>query len=982
LSGGTYAGTLKHIQLTPDHLSVTVASTGYVAADGAAVYAYGPNFYELLNEGRIVSSGGDAIYLASGGAVTNAAGALIAGAAGGIVLEATAGTVSNAGTITGTDGYGVELGAGGTIFNQTGGLIDGYGGVTLDGPGVLTNDGTIEASGGLSVRFGSPADMLVVGTGAQFVGSVSGGGGTLELAAASGTISGLGSGAILSGAESGTLGDFATYMIGPSADWTLTGDATIGMGEALSVLGTLAGSGTLTVAGGPVALGPGAALRVADWQSSGPGSVVDVDAGVAFKGGFAAGGGSVVSIAPGDFLALDGPADFVGATVEGGGVLYVQAVSSLSGLTISGGALLENTGTLSERGGALELGDTAGTVGRFYNTGTLLLTDNDGIIGGISNRSQCVNVGLLEKSAGSSSAVSVSLVDRGRIEILSGTLVLSGPRNSLAGPIAGPGVLALAGGVSTLGVGTSLATGGLSESGTGTSLVVNTDLAYGGWLTQSAGTLDLNGTALTLTGNAGFGGVVAGTGSLVLAAGRDAILSGATLTMASWSITGAHSFVSFAADLTYAGVLDQSAGTLALGGTTLTLDGGGSLAGTVTGWGTLVIGGGDKLLGPGAQIDVSSWSLRGGTSEVATGSSVIYAGSFTDSATTVLDSGGLLILTGQAGFAGATVTGGGVLRLAGSTVVSGLLAGGTVVIQNFGSLVQHGAGLTPGLQASDRVTVENTGTWTLADDGGLTTRNAAAAFFLDRGLFEKTGGSGTSLVSAAVDDTGSIEVLQGTLEFSAGMQGTGTASIGTGAALRFDSLVVSTLSVGFLGSSGDLILDDPVGTELHFEATVSGFGSADAIDLPTFRFRSTTTLGWTQSTETGGVLTITDTEKTARLALDGLYASGNFIQQADGGVGTLIRFQPAAAQLSRSSARAAAAGGPIDGRSPGATLAARIAGFAPDPVIDRPVPVAAGDPDPSTHVFARPEAAVGIRLERSWHDPAGLAVLDRPDASL
>ena len=42
------------------------------------------------------------------------------------------------------------------------------------------------------------------------------------------------------------------------------------------------------------------------------------------------------------------------------------------------------------------------------------------------------------------------------------------------------------------------------------------------------------------------------------------------------------------------------------------------------------------------------------------------------------------------------------------------------------------------------------------------------------GLFEKTGGTGLSVISAAFDNTGTVEVTTGTLEFSGGFLNSGT----------------------------------------------------------------------------------------------------------------------------------------------------------------------------------------------------------------
>ena len=63
--------------------------------------------------------------LGAGGSVTNQAGGLISGGNTGLYVANAAGTVTNAGTITGMARYGIILGAGGSVTNQAGGAISG-----------------------------------------------------------------------------------------------------------------------------------------------------------------------------------------------------------------------------------------------------------------------------------------------------------------------------------------------------------------------------------------------------------------------------------------------------------------------------------------------------------------------------------------------------------------------------------------------------------------------------------------------------------------------------------------------------------------------------------------------------------------------------------------------------------------------------------------------------------------------------------------
>ena len=89
----------------------------------------------------------------SGGSLQNSYG-LISVRTYGVVAGATA-VVSNSGTITDVAGAAVYLKAGGFVSNNNFGSIAGYNGVLVtDGPGSVTNGGTISGSGKDAVSFG------------------------------------------------------------------------------------------------------------------------------------------------------------------------------------------------------------------------------------------------------------------------------------------------------------------------------------------------------------------------------------------------------------------------------------------------------------------------------------------------------------------------------------------------------------------------------------------------------------------------------------------------------------------------------------------------------------------------------------------------------------------------------------------------------------------------------------------------------------
>jgi hypothetical protein len=91
--------------------------------------------------------------------------------------------------------------------------------------------------------------------------------------------------------------------------------------------------------------------------------------------------------------------------------------------------------------------------------------------------------------------------------------------------------------------------------------------------------------------------------------------------------------------------------------------------------------------------------------------------------------------------------------------------------------------------------------------------------------------------------------------------------------------------VTFEGPNGTLQLDD----SRAFTGTVAGFGATDQIDLRDISFVSQMTLGYaSNSTGTGGTLTISDGSHRAALALLGQYAATSFVAVSDGHGGVAI----------------------------------------------------------------------------------------------
>ena len=148
-----------------------------------------------------------------------------------------------------------------------------------------------------------------------------------------------------------------------------------------------------------------------------------------------------------------------------------------------------------------------------------------------------------------------------------------------------------------------------------------------------------------------------------------------------------------------------------------------------------------------------------------------YAGSFSEGAgDTFVLSGGHLLLSGAATFAGGTVDGSNILYTEGTTTVSGLTIGGTVEWENTNAVNQSGGNVTIGDASGDEAILFNTSTATydILDNSGIELGASTASYIKNAGLFEKTGGTGMSTIVPAVTNTGTIEVTSGTLDFEGG----------------------------------------------------------------------------------------------------------------------------------------------------------------------------------------------------------------------
>ena len=248
-------------------------------------------------------------------------------------------------------------------------------------------------------------------------------------------------------------------------------------------------------------------------------------------------------------------------------------------------------------------------------------------------------------------------------------------------------------------------------------------------------------------------------------------------------------------------------------------------------------------------------------------------------------------MSGAATFAGGTVDGSNFLYTEGTTTVSGLTIGGTVEWENTKTVNQSGGTVTIGDASGDEAILYNTpkATYDIADNSGIARGSSTASYIDNAGLFEKSGGTGTSTIAPYVINTGTLEVTDGTLDLKAGVYGTGKDQISGAATLEFDSIVKAGQTASFTGSGGELALHDPAG----FAGSISGFDTAGAGSNDTIEVAGPWV--FTGFTENAGgtrreTLGFANGSSTLSLTLIGDYTPADFVHQSGPKGSTLITY--------------------------------------------------------------------------------------------
>ncbi|EGY02201.1 outer membrane autotransporter [Nitrospirillum viridazoti Y2] len=456
-NAGTILGIGDGVQVNGVMGTLDNSGTIYGTLEGVHVAFTGSTLGTLINEAAGVIGPGSITAVSSSAVRVNA----------GIFVEsgALAGTIINAGLVTGSLGVTGSAGTGGLVLNA---------GLVVDGAGVGTilNSGTIIGDTGIRFQGVSTIGYVSIAAG----GAVTGGG-VATISGASGTaqnggIVATGSATIGTITNSGTISGAVGVLVQQIAAVTLLG---IGAG------GTITGvtSGVRLVDSGTIATLSNSGL---------------IQAGQALLVGTAATLGTVLN--SGTIAGNITDASGLGLTISGGSG---STIGTLTGATLTNQGTITNTaGNLVFAGGNLLLNDSIVATGQtVVNTGAALVLSSVVSIAGAYTQ----NAGTLAVIPGSS-----GLVVSGDASITGGTVIASlspaGTANYLAGTVAG-----------------TLVQGGAASNYTGAAVSIAgtlSHLAGAGTTATVGGTVDLllaygndyiGGSLATLKNTIAIGGV-------------------------------------------------------------------------------------------------------------------------------------------------------------------------------------------------------------------------------------------------------------------------------------------------------------------------------------------------------------------------------------------------------------------------------------------------------------------------------------------
>ena len=150
----------------------------------------------------------------------------------------------------------------------------------------------------------------------------------------------------------------------------------------------------------------------------------------------------------------------------------------------------------------------------------------------------------------------------------------------------------------------------------------------------------------------------------------------------------------------------------------------------------------------------------------------VITGTTVDAGATLDWAGNLAEIENLQGAGAVTNTGGAeTMFLEGTTNFSGTISGALSLQFNGAASLSGLEDMTGGATVEGSNTVANTGTYDMVGNEGIAGTSASA--FINDGVFEKTGGVGVSHVTTNFINSGALNVLSGSIEFSGGFTNNG-----------------------------------------------------------------------------------------------------------------------------------------------------------------------------------------------------------------
>ncbi len=845
----------------------TIQMNGFdLSTAGGAVSMTGAN--GISNLGTI-NRGAGALTLNSSGAITQNAGDSIAGS-GALIKQGigtltlsnantyTGATLINAGTLAVTVNNALGTSAGGTTI-ASGATLD-LRNVTYSSTEALTvNGGTILASTGTSSLAGNialGANSTVNVTGAQLTLSrvISGAtfgidkqsAGTLVLAGAN-TYTGS------TNVSGGTLRLNATNRIANTSAVTVASGATFDMNNFSDTVGSLAGSGNVTLGSATLTAGGNGTSTTYSGVVSGTGGLTKAGAGVMTLSGantytgatrisggtLRASGGNAIADASAVTLA-----NVAGASLD---LTNDETIGNLSSGGATGGNVTLNTNTLTvnQAGTTTYSGAISGTGGLVKNgAGALTLSGVNSYSG-----QTLLNAGTLAAGANNVFGNSTNLVVNGgtlsmttRSDTVAGVQLLAGSITGTSGILTSTSNYDLQSGTITAALSGTVA---LNKSTGGTVLLSGAN-AYAGATNINAGTLRLgaaariaDASATTVAGGATFDlnnfaetvGSIAGAGTISLGSGRLTAGGNGTSTTYSGAIGGTGGLTKTGAGVLTLSGANTYTGATTINGGTLRAAGGNAIADASqvtlanTAGATLDLAN-DEAIGnlSGGGTTGGNVTLNGNTLTVNAAAGTTYAGLLSGSGGLTKQGVASLRLSGLNTYTGATTVTAGTLALGANNV----LANGTQVVVNGGTLaLTTRRDTVAGVQLQSGSITGTTGVLTSATDFDLQSGTVTGVLGGAVALNKSTGG--TVLLSGANTYTGATNINSGTLRLGAASRIADTSAVTVASGALFD-LNSFAETVGSVAGGGDITLGSATltaggnGASTTYSGALSGTG--------------------------------------------------------------------------------------------------------------------------------------------------------------